>query len=158
MRAGSQLIPGTLGAMNQFVIHPQLLLDNHYLGKFPSSHVLLHKNATLPWFILVPETEVADLLDLPKNLRRAAMDEAAVISAFVKQTFGCAKVNFASIGNVVPQLHLHIVGRTPTDPCWPAPVWGNLRETRNYSHAEIGVIIADLQRYAPVEFVARKSA
>jgi diadenosine tetraphosphate (Ap4A) HIT family hydrolase len=44
---------------------------------------------------------------------------------------GCAKVNFASIGNVVPQLHLHIVGRTPTDPCWPAPVWGNLRETRD---------------------------
>lgn len=143
--------------MDQFVIHPQLLLDTHYLGKFSSAHVLLHKNAVLPWFILVPETEVADLLDLPENLRRTAIDEAAVISAFVKETFGCAKINFASIGNVVPQLHLHIVGRTANDPCWPAPVWGNLRETRDYSHAEIGVIIEALRRYAPVEFVARES-
>ena len=143
--------------MNQFVIHPQLLLDTHYLGKFPSSHVLLHKNAILPWFILVPETEVADLLDLPDELRRTVMDEAAVLSAYVKQALGCAKVNFASIGNVVPQLHLHIVGRKTNDTCWPAPVWGNLREMRDYAHAEIGAIIEALQRYAPVEFVVRKS-
>lgn len=82
--------------MDQFVIHSQLLLDTHYLGKFPSSHVSLHKNAVLPWFILVPETEVTDLLDLPDELRRTAMDEAALVAAFVKRTFGCAKVNFAT--------------------------------------------------------------
>ncbi|MGH7853774.1 MAG: HIT family protein [Candidatus Binatia bacterium] len=141
--------------MDQFIIHPQLLLDTHYLGKFPSSHVLLHKNAVLPWFILVPETAVIDLLDLPDELRRTAMDEAAIVAAFVKRTFGCARVNFASIGNVVPQLHLHIVGRSPNDPCWPAPVWGNLRETREYSAAEVSDIIGTLQRCLPVEFVAR---
>ena len=143
--------------MAQFAIHQQLLLDSHYLGRLPLSHLLLHKNAVIPWFILVPETDVWDLLDLPEEFRRAAIEEAALISAFVKQTFGCAKVNFASIGNVVPQLHLHIVGRKPTDPCWPAPVWGNLRETRDYAHAEIGAIIDALQRYAPVELGARKS-
>lgn len=144
--------------MSEFTIHQQLCLDTHYLGRLRLCHLLLHKNAVVPWFILVPETDVVDLLDLPEKFRRTPIEEAAVISAFVKQTFGCAKVNFASIGNVVPQLHLHIVGRTPADPCWPAPVWGNLRATRDYSHAEIGVIIMGLQRYVPVEFVARKSA
>jgi len=143
--------------MSDFTIHQQLRLDTHYLGRLKLCHLLLHKNAVIPWFLLVPETEVGDLLDLPNELRRTSMEEAAVISAFVKQTFGCAKVNFASIGNVVPQLHLHIVGRTPTDPCWPAPVWGNLRAAREYSAAEVSHIIEALQRYAPVEFVARKS-
>ena len=141
--------------MEQFVIHPQLRLDAHYLGKFPSSHVLLHKNAVLPWFILVPETEIADLLDLPDDLRVSVIDEAAVISEFIKRTLGYSKVNFAGIGNVVPQLHLHVVGRRPDDPCWPAPVWGNLRETREYSAAELRRITELLQRRLLALFIAR---
>jgi diadenosine tetraphosphate (Ap4A) HIT family hydrolase len=84
----------------------------------------------------------------------AVMEEAALISAFVKQTFGCAKTNFASIGNVVPQLHLHIVGRKPDDPCWPAPVWGNLAEIREYSAGELRRIEELLRLHAPVRFAA----
>ena len=131
--------------MAEFKIHKQLLSDTHYLGQFPISHVLLHKNALLPWFILVPEAGIADLLDLPEELRESTIREAAALSAFIKKTLGYPKVNFASIGNVVPQLHLHIIGRRPGDPCWPAPVWGNLRETKRYSPAEPGEITALLQ-------------
>lgn len=138
--------------MAQFRIHPQLLLDTHYLGKFPNGHVLLHKNAVLPWFILVPETNIADLLDLPDDLRGMTIREAAAISEFIKNRLGYEKVNFASIGNVVPQLHLHVVGRRPGDACWPAPVWGNLRETRDYSSPELCQLSERLQHYLGGEF------
>ena len=141
--------------MAQFKLHQQLLLDAHYLGKFLKSHVLLHKNAVLPWFILVPETNIADLLDLPDELRGITMREATVISRFIK-TLGYTKVNFASIGNVVPQLHLHIVGRKPGDPCWPAPVWGHLRETRDYSSPELCQLTERLQHYLGGEFIMRQ--
>jgi diadenosine tetraphosphate (Ap4A) HIT family hydrolase len=138
--------------MAQFKVHQQLLLDTHYLGKFLRSHVLLHKNAVLPWFILVPETNIADLLDLPDDVRGTTMREATVISGFIK-TLGYTKVNFASIGNVVPQLHLRIVGRKPGDPCWPAPVWGHLRETRDYS--SLCQLTERLQHYLGGEFIMR---
>jgi diadenosine tetraphosphate (Ap4A) HIT family hydrolase len=141
--------------MAPFAIHPQLLLDAHFISTLAKSRVLLHKNAALPWFILVPETEVADLLDLPGDLLAAVMEEAKLIASFVKQTFGCPKINFAGIGNIVPQLHLHIVGRKPDDPCWPAPVWGNLREGSEYSSAELGRIVEQLQLHAPARFVVR---
>jgi len=88
--------------MAAFEVHTQLLADCHRLGKFPLCHVLLHKNGMVPWFILVPETDVTDLVDLPEALRSRAMAEAAALSEFVKKTLGWPKVNFAAIGNVVP--------------------------------------------------------
>ena len=123
--------------MARFEIHPQLLADCHRLGKFACCHVLLNKNGVLPWFILVPQTATTDLLDLAEEQRTAAMNEAAVIGRFIKRHLGYAKINFAAIGNVVPQLHLHIVGRKPDDPCWPAPVWGHLTESREYSASRV---------------------
>jgi diadenosine tetraphosphate (Ap4A) HIT family hydrolase len=76
------------------------------------------------------------------------MTEAAVVSDFVKTMLGWPKVNFAAIGNVVPQLHLHVIGRKPGDACWPAPVWGNLIATRAYSAAELREMAGSLTRNA----------
>jgi diadenosine tetraphosphate (Ap4A) HIT family hydrolase len=133
-------------------IHPQLLLDAHLLGSLAQCRVLLHRNAAVPWFILVPDTVIAELLELPAETLTAVMDEAALIAAFVKETFGSAKINFASIGNIVPQLHLHVVGRAPQDPCWPAPVWGNLSKNREYSAAELGRVVERLLLHARGRF------
>jgi diadenosine tetraphosphate (Ap4A) HIT family hydrolase len=138
--------------MARFEIHDRLLIDAHTLGRFQICHLLLHKNAVLPWFILVPETDAADLLDLPEDLRNSALNEAAIVSDFVKGTLGYPKINFASIGNVVPQLHLHVIGRRPDDPCWPAPVWGNLHQTEEYSTAEIQRLTNLLARYSTFKF------
>ena len=123
--------------MNDFVLHQQLLVDCHRLGRFDLCHLLLHKNAAVPWFILVPETDERDLLDVPVKLRTTAMNEAAAVSDFVKKILRYPKTNFAAIGNVVPQLHLHLVGRKPGDPCWPAPVWGHLTDGPEYSAARL---------------------
>jgi diadenosine tetraphosphate (Ap4A) HIT family hydrolase len=137
--------------MAAFEIHSQLLADCHRLGKFRFCHVLLHKNGMVPWFILVPQTDVTDLLDLPEPSRNTVMTETAAVSEFVRKTLGWPKVNFAAIGNVVPQLHLHVVGRKPGDACWPAPVWSNLTETREYSAVELDNIIELLQRDCDLE-------
>jgi diadenosine tetraphosphate (Ap4A) HIT family hydrolase len=118
-------------------IHQQLLADCHYLGRLPSSDVLLHRNAAVPWFILVPETRMDDVLDLPDEHRQAVLVDCVMISAFIKQVLGFDKVNFAGLGNLVPQMHLHIIGRHPGDPCWPQPVWGNLPDGGHYSAEQL---------------------
>ena len=133
------------GVMDDFRIHARLIEDCHYLGRLPVCHLLLHRNAVLPWFILVPETASHDLLDLPARLRDRAMAEAASISAFVKEELAYPKVNFGAIGNLVPQLHLHVVGRRPGDPCWPAPVWGHLQARAEYHATDLDRMAARLE-------------
>ena len=118
-------------------IHQQLAADCHYLGSLQASELLLHRNASLPWFILVPETLLSDVLDLPDEHRQAVIDECAAVSAFIKQVLGFEKVNFAGLGNVVPQMHLHVVGRHSDDPCWPDPVWGRLPDGAGYSQDQL---------------------
>ncbi|WP_437202710.1 HIT domain-containing protein [Planctomicrobium sp. SH664] len=114
-------------------IHPQLLADCHLIGRWPRCHLLLNRNALLPWFILVPETEQADLLDLDAEQRNEVMGQAALVAAFVKERWQLTKTNFGALGNVVPQMHLHVIGRSVDDACWPKPVWGNLGSSQEYA-------------------------
>jgi len=118
--------------MDPLTIDPQLLADCHRLGRLRTCEVLLNRNAALPWFILVPDTRLHDLLDLPEEHRDAVMGECALVGDFIKHVLGYDKVNFAGLGNVVAQMHLHIIGRHEDDPCWPQPVWGNLPEGDTY--------------------------
>ena len=118
-------------------LHPQLVADCHVLGASEGHALLLHRNATVPWFLLVPPTTVTELFELPAPLR-ASLDAAADrLAAFVKQHFHCDKINVAAIGNVVPQLHLHVVGRRRDDACWPRPVWGHLTALADYPPATL---------------------
>ena len=112
--------------MTNFQIHAQLLADCHHLGSLPESELLLSRNAALPWFIVVPRTALQDLLDLPEAQRNAVVNECAAVSSFIKDVLGYEKVNVAGLGNVVPDMHLHVIGRREGDACWPQPVWGNL--------------------------------
>ena len=119
--------------MSALTLHPQLLQDSHHLGRLAATDLLLHRNASLPWFILVPETELADFLDMPVEHGQAVLADCAAVSSFIKGVLGFEKVNFAGLGNVVPQMHLHVIGRATVDPCWPQPVWGNLEGVEVYS-------------------------
>jgi len=137
--------------LGDFRIHDRLLADCHRLGTLNGTHLLLHRNAALPWFILVPETSAVDLLDLPAETRDRLVAEAAALSTFLKTSLGCPKVNFAAIGNLVPQLHLHVVGRRPGDACWPAPVWGHLEASSGYTAAELAALRARLAEAVSLE-------
>ena len=123
--------------MTPFSIHEQLLADCYHLGGLTASELLLNRNGALPWFILVPRTSLQDVLDLPPDQRLAVMDESAAVSGFIKEDLGYPKLNFAGLGNVVPDMHLHIIGRREGDACWPQPVWGNLPDGGVYNATEI---------------------
>jgi diadenosine tetraphosphate (Ap4A) HIT family hydrolase len=123
--------------MSVFTIHPQLLRDCHHLGQLGATDLLVHRNATIPWFVLVPDTELEDFLDLPAEHSKAVLADCAAVSGFIKNLLGFDKVNFAGLGNVVPQMHLHVIGRSTVDPCWPQPVWGNLEGDESYSPEQL---------------------
>lgn len=119
------------------VMHPQLTADCHLLGAAPSGKVLLHANAQLPWLILVPDTDAADLLQLSRAQRIRVLDDCERLDRYLRTRWVLDKVNFAAIGNLVPQLHLHLVGRRRDDCCWPLPAWGHLRRQSAYTAAEV---------------------
>lgn len=127
-------------------IHPQLLADCHHLGSLPHCEVLLNRNAGLHWFILVPRTQLQDVLDLEAQERNAVLGECAALSAFIKQVLGYSKVNVAGLGNVVPDMHLHVIGRAEDDPAWPRPVWGNLPDGGEYDEGQLEALQAGLVR------------
>lgn len=139
----------TLYETNNSMIDPQLAADCHVLTRWPASHVLLHRNAILPWFILVPETNLENLLDLPPVQREQLLNEAAAIASLLNEKWGLSKTNVAQLGNVVSQLHLHVIGRRPGDDCWPKPVWGNLTGSAEYTDEEIKSIRRALDKIAP---------
>jgi diadenosine tetraphosphate (Ap4A) HIT family hydrolase len=105
-------------------LHPQLHNDTAPVGDLALCRVVSNNDADYPWLILVPRragfTEIADLGDDASLL----MDEIAQVSRLLKEVMLCDKLNIAAIGNVVPQLHVHIVARRQDDPLWPKPVWG----------------------------------
>lgn len=123
--------------MSGVSLHPQLESDCHLMGRGSASVVLLHRDSSVPWFILVPDTAVQNLLAMPEALLAQVMSDARLVSQLITGDLGYPRVNVASIGNLVPQLHLHVVGRRPGDSCWPKPVWGNLGEPVPYSQAEV---------------------
>lgn len=126
--------------MRESDVHPQLLADCHVVGNLATGLLLLHRNAALPWFILVPDTAETELLFVETALRNAILEDAERVGRYLSASFDSAKVNVAALGNQVPQLHVHIVGRQVGDACWPKPVWGNLTEERVWTDAQLAGI------------------
>lgn len=106
------------------ILHPQLQADCYQLGQVNTSTLLLHKNALVPWFILVPDTIQNEIFKLEADHQLSIQNEINQVASFVERFFKTDKLNIATIGNIVPQLHIHIIGRFKSDFCWPAPVWG----------------------------------
>jgi diadenosine tetraphosphate (Ap4A) HIT family hydrolase len=122
--------------MDTFSLHPTLAADCHELGRWQDMRILLHRDAHVRWFILVPETDAAEWHELPPALRDRLAGAASAISAMLKVD-GCDKVNVAAIGNLVPQFHFHVIGRWKADPYWPGVVWGRVVPGAVYSDGEI---------------------
>lgn len=120
-------------------IHPQLQQDCHPLGELQACRLLLHKNALVPWFILLPPGEQRELYQLEPALQQQVHSETNRIAAFVENYFNADKLNIATIGNIVPQLHIHVIGRFHNDFCWPAPVWGQ-SDRDDYSQQQISTL------------------
>ena len=105
-------------------LHPQLAKDTVPVCDLALSRVLAMNDGEFPWLILVPRRAGAsDIIDLGTEQGRL-MDELSLVSGALKAETRCDKLNVGAIGNVVPQLHIHIVARRKDDPLWPKPIWG----------------------------------
>jgi diadenosine tetraphosphate (Ap4A) HIT family hydrolase len=126
-------------------LDPQLERDTVLVGDLPLCQIRLMNDANYPWLLLVPRRRNAiELADLQEADRTQLMREIAQAAAALKTLTACDKINVAAIGNVVAQLHVHVVARFRSDAAWPKPVWG-LLPARAYEEAARQRLIAALR-------------
>jgi diadenosine tetraphosphate (Ap4A) HIT family hydrolase len=89
------------------------------------SLLLLMNDSSLPWFILVPEREgIREIDELSVADRSVLIEETACVSGVIRGLYHPIKINIGVLGNLVPQLHVHVIGRFENDRAWPGPIWG----------------------------------
>ena len=112
--------------MKEFKLHPRLIKDTFHIIDLKLSRLLLMNNSNYPWFILVPTRKnITELYELEKKDRLELNSEIDTISKKLSIHFNAKKMNIAALGNIVPQLHIHIIVRKENDAAWPNPVWNN---------------------------------
>lgn len=111
--------------METFALHERLANESVAVGDLSLCRVLLMNDCRFPWAILVPRRGgTVEIHDLPPADRARLVDEITLVSAALKKVSGAQKMNIGALGNIVRQLHIHVVGRTEDDDAWPGPVWG----------------------------------
>jgi diadenosine tetraphosphate (Ap4A) HIT family hydrolase len=126
-------------------LHPQLRDDTVLVGDLPLSRVLSMNDADFPWLLLVPRrVGASEIIDLGAE-QSVLMSEVSLVSRALKEETRCDKLNVAAIGNIVPQLHIHIVARRKADPLWPKPVWGAAAR-RTCGDAETARFVSAIRR------------
>ena len=111
----------------RYELHPQLATDTHPLGALGLCELRLMDDANYPWLVLVPRVpEARELVDLDAAQRHLLTDEIDLAARLLREAFRPHKLNVAALGNIVPQLHVHVIAREENDPAWPAPVWGRV--------------------------------
>lgn len=108
-----------------FKLDPQIEADSIFVCDGPLSQIRLHKNAAFPWLMLMPrQNDLREIIDLAVADQETLLREVRLVAETVKDIYNPTKLNIANLGNVVAQLHVHIIARFSSDPCWPGPVWG----------------------------------
>ncbi|MFT6986584.1 MAG: diadenosine tetraphosphate (Ap4A) HIT family hydrolase [Psychromonas sp.] len=129
-----------------FQLDSRLQKDCYLLAESEHSLWLLLNNSYFPWFVIVPKTEQTELYLLAKEQQDLLQRDINLLSEFVHNNFDCDKLNVASIGNIVKQMHIHIIARTESDKCWPGVVWGTSFK-RNYKFTEVMEIQQKLKQF-----------
>ncbi len=134
-----------------FILHPRLAAGGFDFGRIGGCRLLLKNNAMFPWFLLVPEVdgEIEDLHQLEAARYDEVMAAVRSVSQFVADHFSPEKLNVACIGNQVRQLHIHIVGRSSSDPAWPGTVWAFDGKT-GYQEDDVVAITAAARKSLPL--------
>ena len=136
-----------------FALDSRLQQDCLLVGDFPLCHLLLMNDAGYPWFILVPRREdVSELFQLDATDQRQLWHETTLLAETLKDTFAADKMNVATLGNVVSQLHMHVIVRKRDDAAWPAPVWGK-HPAQPYTEEQVAAIRVRLRELLPADFI-----
>ena len=106
-------------------LHSRLQEDTIDIGDLPLCRVLVIKDANYPWLLLVPRRhEAVEIIDLDEVEQAQLTTELSRVARAIKAITVCHKLNIAALGNVVPQLHVHVIARCEGDAGWPKPIWG----------------------------------
>ena len=126
-------------------VNKHFLKDSHLIAELKLCSIRLIDNAKFPWIILVPKRKnITDISELNSKDQMLLMKEIVHCSKLMKRIFKTKKLNVEKIGNVVPQLHIHIIARSKNDSSWPLSVW--VVEKKNYSKKKIIVILQKLKK------------
>lgn len=135
-----------------FILDEYLNKDCIAIGNFPLCQLLLKNDKKYPWFILVPRrNDTIEVFDLLPDEQHQMWAEVTTFSEILKADFKADKINIGTLGNIVSQLHIHVIARRKDDATWPASVWDKL-PAEPYEQNEIEAIKAHLQKIMPVTF------
>ena len=127
-------------------VSKSFLKDSHFITKLKLCSVRLIDNAKFPWVILIPKRKkVTDIHHLNTKDQQILISEIVYVSKLMKKTFKAFNINVEKIGNIVPQLHIHIIARSKTDSSWPLSVW--VVKKKSYSAKSLNSIINKLKLY-----------
>ena len=116
--------------MTEFILHPRLQEDCHFLADLELSRLLLMDDANYPWCILVPRVaDAREIHELTAIRQSQLLTESSRLARTMLEVFNGEKMNIAALGNMVPQLHVHHIVRKQSDHAWPKPVWGQVAAT-----------------------------
>lgn len=128
----------------EFELDLRLVRDSHDVTNLPLCNVRLMDNKLFPWVLLVPRVAaVSEWIDLTREQQHQLSDEIAVVSHILNALVTPDKLNIATLGNQVSQLHVHVIARYKADKAWPNPVWGGAVEP--YAAEELRRFIYDLK-------------
>lgn len=138
--------------MEDFTLHERLAADTVPIGNLTLCRMLLMRNSVFPWLILVPRRAGAvEIHRLPVADQMQLTHETSAAAQVLEQMFQPDKINIGALGNVVSQLHIHVIARRRDDPAWPGPVWGS-GQAADYTEGEAerlaAAVWAELQRFA----------
>lgn len=128
-----------------FVLDARLQQDTLPIGDFPLCRLLLSNDANYPWFILVPRrADISEVFELDRRDQEQLWRETSSLAQLLKPIFTADKMNIATLGNVVSQLHMHVIVRQVDDVAWPGPVWGR-HPAQPYTAVQVAALIERLR-------------
>ena len=128
-----------------FKLNRKFLKTSHHLIDLKLCTIRLNDNSKFPWIILIPKkNKITDISDLNSKDQTLLMKEIVYVSKVMKKLFKTSKLNVEKIGNIVPQLHIHIIARSKKDSSWPLSVW--VVKGKNYSKTVLKVIVDKLRK------------
>lgn len=132
-----------------FSLDPRLAGDSVWVADGPLSQLRLVDDARFPWLVLVPRVPGAiEWVDLDGGQQRLLLAEINQAAGVLRAVAAVEKLNIGALGNIVSQLHVHVVGRRSDDAAWPGPVWGNGR-AQPYSSADRDALVTRIRDMAP---------
>ena len=128
-----------------FKLDRKFLKSSHHITDLKLCTVRLNDNSKFPWVILIPKrNKITDMSDLNSKDQILLMKEIVYVSKVMKKLFKTTKLNIEKIGNIVPQLHIHIIARRKKDSSWPLSVW--VVKGKNYSKTTLTNMIEKLRK------------